>query len=163
MANAAAMAFLGGLLNFGSLFGGHPDQTVEHARVMGWNLEVNQDSFAGTTACSIRKSAMTYRHGVVTFQFGRHVNTALAQFRVDDGPARDASSVSIAAAGLGARLTGRNLDNPSDGAVNIPAAELSGARQVSIRTDNRAGHRVFDLSGLSEALDAAKTKHSDVV
>jgi hypothetical protein len=163
MANAAAMALLGGLLSLGSLFGGNPDRKVEHARVMGWNLEISQDNFAGTTACSIRKSAMTYRHGVVTFQFGRHVNTGLAQFRVDDGPARDAGSVSIAAAALGARLSGRNLDNPSDGMVNIPAAELSGARQVSIRTDDRAGHKVFDLSGLSEALDAAKTKHCDVV
>ncbi len=159
----AAMALLSGIPNIGNLFHLNPDQRVEQSRVMGWHLEVFQDRFSNKTVCKIDKSAIRYQHGVVTFQFGHSVNTAAAQFRVDEGPVRDASSVSVEAAGLGARPDSANLRNPSNGEVNIPAAALTGARQVSIRSDDRSGHRVFNLAGLSEALAAAKEKSCDVV
>lgn len=159
----AAMALLSGIPNIGDLFHQNPDQRVEKSRVMGWNLEVTQDRFTNKTACKIEKLATLYKHGVITFQFGHDVNTANAQFRVDDGPARDASSVALEAAGLGARLSVGNLKNPSDGAVNIPASVLAGAHQVSIRADRRSGHRVFDLAGLSQALEAAREKSCDII
>jgi hypothetical protein len=159
----AAMALLSGLPNIGTLLHHNPDQRVEQSRVMGWRLEVTRDSFANTTVCKIDKSAILYKHGVVTFQLGHGVNTANAQFRVDDGPARDTSSVALQAAGLGAVLRPGKLPNPSDGAVNIPAAILAGARQISIRSDSGSGHRNFNLSGLSEALEVAKGKNCDIV
>ena len=159
----AAMALLSGLPNLGALLSPNHDQTVERSRVMGWSLEVVQDRFANTTTCRLQKSAMQYRHGVVTFQFGGGVNTAGAQFRVDGGEAKTAVSVAGEAAGLGARLSGDNLRNPSDGAVHIPASMLAGARTVAIRPDSLSNHRDFSLAGLSEALQAAKEKNCDVV
>ena len=158
----AAMALLSGLPNIGDLLHSNPDQRVEQSRVSGWRLVVTQDRFSNRTTCRLDRSAVVYQHGVVSFQFGGGVNTAEAQFRVDGGDLRSAASVAVQAAGLGARLAGDSLRNPSGGLVNIPASEIAGARLVSIRPDPRSGHRDFSLSGLSEALQAAKGKNCDV-
>jgi hypothetical protein len=159
---ALAIALLGNLPVVGGLFG-QPDKKTEHLRVGNWGLDVVQDRFTGSIGCEIRKSAITYRHGVVVFQFGHNVDTANAEFRVDNGPARPVSSVTVEAAGLGARFGSDNLDNPSDGVVNIPASVISNARQVSIRPNARSNHRTFDLTGLAQAVVAARSHRCDVV
>ena len=159
----AAMALLSGFPIVGDLFHHNPDQQVEQSHIMGWRLVVVQDRFNNQTTCKIDKSAVAYQHGVVTFQFGNGVNTAAAEFRVDGGEPQPAVLLAVQAAGLGARLSGDNLQNPSQGEVNIPASALSGARSVSIRADRVSGHRDFSLAGLSEAIQAAKGKSCDVI
>lgn len=157
----AALAMLGGLF--------HPndklrhDVRAQHYRVDGWRLELWDDRFTGQTTCRIERSNVVYSQGIVTFRFGHNVDTANALFRLDDGSVHTAGSVAVEAAGMGAKLSGPNLTNPSNGEVHIPADDLGDTLKVSIKPNNRMGHRVFDLTGLSHALEAAKARRCDVV
>lgn len=137
-------------------------QTTRYG-VQGWRLDVRNDRFSGQTSCTVRKGDVTVRHGVAVFQFRRSVDTANAQFRIDQGPAQSVGSVVVEAAGLGASVAGGDLRNPSGGRVAIPLRLVSDAHQVSIRPNARGGRREFNLSGLAAAQDAARTQGCDVV
>jgi hypothetical protein len=156
----AALALTGGLFHHG----GRPDGRDVHVhfyRQAGWHFTVRQDHFRGKTTCRIYKHDVTFAEGVVTFQFGHGVDTANARFRLDDGPPREAGSVAVEAAGLGARFNGPNLRNPSDGQVHIPADVIGGATKVAIQPNSKTNHRTFNLAGLSRALEVAKAQNCD--
>ena len=157
-----AFALFGGALNFGGSSAHGPDLQVKHYALKGWRIDVGHDRFKNSTVCSIRKSTVLYSHGVLTFRFGHKVDTANAVFRVDDGPLLAVGSVAVKAAGLGAPFNGPNLNNPSDGAVYIPADDVGNARQVSIKPNSKMTHRVFGLTGLSQAIEAAKGQNCDI-
>ena len=150
-----------GLFNNGEPTERH-DLQVQHARVAGWRLEVRHDRFTNQTSCVIQKDHITYDHGVVTFALGSRVDTANATYRLDSGPVSPAGNVAVEAAGLGARFDSQNLANPSNGDVHIPARDLGAASAISIRANTRMTHRVFDLTGLSHAFDAARARNCDV-
>jgi hypothetical protein len=82
---------------------------------------------------------------------------------LDDGDVQEASALAIQAASLGGRSAGNNLRNPSGGEVRIPASILVDARLVSIRPDKNSAHRVFDMTGLFDAVQVAREKGCDVV
>jgi hypothetical protein len=155
------MALLGALLPFGG-HGERGDVQVHHYRVAGWRLEVRDNRFTGVVNCTVEKPDIVYSHGVFDFQFGPTVDTANALFRVDYGVVHTAGSVAVEAAGMGARFDGPNLANPSDGEVRIPAIALGDAHTVLIKPNGKMNHRLFDLTGLSTAIQAAKARKCDV-
>jgi hypothetical protein len=152
MVGAAAALALLGILPFS---GGGADMTVEQVRLGEWRLVVSHDRFNGAVVCEIHKPSMTYRRGLLVFEFDHHEDTANAEFRVQNGPARPIVAVATEAAGLGAQFGSDNLRNPSNGVVNIPLAALGGASHVAIRPNIGAKPRSFDLTGLDQAIVAA--------
>jgi hypothetical protein len=159
MAGAVAALALLGLIHHGD--GERRDAQVQHARIDGWRLEVRQDRFTGKALCTLERDHVAYDHGVVTFAFGRQVDTASATYRLDGGPVRRAGDVAVEAAGMGVRFDTQNLANPSNGEVHIPARELGEAHKIYIRANTRMTHRIFDLTGLPAALDAARSRNCD--
>ena len=156
----AALALTTGLFHFGGPAGGHDVRKhVYHSD--GWRFTVRQDRFRGQTTCAIYKHDIRYADGVITFRFGRGVDTANALFRLDNGPPREAGSVAVEAAGLGARFNGPSLRNPSDGEVHIPADIVGQATTVGLQPNSKSNHRTFNLSGLPRALEMAKAQHCD--
>ena len=160
---AAALALFGGIFSFDGALGRHRDLQIEHYRVTRWGLEVRRNHFTGQTACTLRRPGITYAHGVITFSFGHKINTANANFRVDNGSVRTVSSVAIEAASLGAQFNGPDLANPSRGEVHIPAAYVQNSTTVSIQPNDTITHRSFDLRGFSHALGEAKKQGCDAI
>jgi hypothetical protein len=158
VATAVVLALWGGLFHSGAPHHGPGDQYISRSRVDHWRLEVRDDRFTGVKTCVLRRSRMTYVHGVVTFRLGDKVDTANALFRLDNGVVHTAGSVAVRAAGLGARFSSPNLNNPSGGEVHIPADDLRGVRMISIQANPRTWHQNFDLRGFDDALAAAGAK-----
>lgn len=156
MAGAIAALALLGLIHHGAAE--RRDAQVQRAHIDGWRLEIRHDRFTDQASCTLKKDHIVYERGVVTFSLGHQVDTANATYRLDDGPVRRVGDVAVEAAGLGARFTSQNLENPSDGEVRIPARELGEAHVIYIRANTRLTHRIFDLTGLADAVDAAQTK-----
>jgi hypothetical protein len=156
----AALALTTGLFHFGGPTGGH-DVRVRFYHGGGWRFTIRQDRFRGQTTCAIYKHDIRYAEGVITFRFGQRVDTANARFRLDNGPPREAGSVAVEAAGLGAQFNGPSLSNPSNGEVHIPADVVAQATTVAIQPNNRTNHRTFNLTGLPRALEIAKAQHCD--
>lgn len=156
--SAAVMAL--GLL--GAIFHSQSDTHIERYVSNGWRVVVKQDRFTGQKHCTASVDAMTYDRGVVTFHFPTQTDTANALFKVDSDPARPAGEVAVEAAGLGASFSGRNLQNPSNGEVHIPARYLASATTVGIKPNDKAGHRDFKLRGVSAML-ATMQAHGCVV
>ncbi len=139
---------------------GKPDQPprVQHLKpAKGWRLTVRTDRFTGEKACQLRARDTLYQDGLVTFRFDHQVDTANAEFRVGEGPVRSVGEVAVAAAGLGARFLTSNSRNPSDGAVRIPARELT-AQSITIRPNPKAKPRRFSLVGFDRSLSIARER-----
>lgn len=164
MTSPATLALLAALTNpFSSFHLPHRgDVQQNRERIEGWRLEVAQDRFDGRTRCELRRGAVSVRHGVASFTFGRATPTAAAEFRIDAGPPQKAADVAEEAAGLGAAIAGDDLRNPSGGRVAIPLRLLTQARQVSIRPHPRSAHRDFDLGGLDTALARGQVQGCDL-
>jgi hypothetical protein len=156
----AALALTSGLFHFGGSADRH-DLRVHYYHGGGWRFTIRQDRFRGQTTCAIYKHDIRYAEGVITFRFARGVDTANARFRLDNGPPREAGSVAVEAAGLGARFNGPSLRNPSNGEVHIPADVVGRATTVAIQPNDKANHRTFSLAGLPRALEIAKGQHCD--
>lgn len=135
----------------------HPPRT-EHVRpAKGWTLTVHNDTFTGEKHCTLDARDTRYENGVVTFRFSEWTDTANAQFRVGEGPVRPVGDVAVRAAGLGAKFLTNNTRNPSDGAVRIPADELT-ADSVTIRANRHARPHRFSLVGFQRSLAAARER-----
>jgi len=124
----------------------------------GWTLVVEKDRFSGDVQCRGLGRGMTYKDGVLTFHMGRSVNTAQAEFRLDQGPAKAAGDFAVEAAGRGAAFRTDNLLNPSGGLVHLPIETVRPATTVSIRADRDRRARTYRLRGLERTLEAAKAQ-----
>ncbi len=158
----AALALLGGLFQPAAYEPGNHDVQVRHYHVSGWRLEVRRDRFDGRTVCWLERPHMVYANGVVTFSLGHAIDTANAQYRLDNGPDESVGSVAVEAAGLGAQFTTTNFENPTDGRVNIPLDQLGEAHRIWIKPNDKMAHRAFDLAGLSQAIEVAKGRGCEV-
>jgi hypothetical protein len=126
--------------------------------VRGWTLVVEKDRFSGEVQCRGLGRGMSYKNGVLTFHMGINVNTALAEVRLDQGPAKAAGEFAIAAAGRGAAFRTDNMLNPSGGLVHLPVEVVRPAATVSIRADRDRRAKTYRLRGLEQTLEAAKTQ-----
>jgi hypothetical protein len=141
-----ALSFWSGLM------GHHDDIRRESVRLNRWTLDVRRDTFTGETTCTIKGANMVLENRVLTFSFGRRVDTANAIFRVDLGGVQAVGPLGPEAAGLGARLSSSDLGNPSGGLVHIPAHYLQGAGSVRIRPNPTSRDKIFSLNALAEAV-----------
>jgi hypothetical protein len=131
---------------------------VEHLKpAKGWRLTVRTDRFTGEKLCRLEARDTLYQDGVVTFRFAHWVDSANAEFRVGQGPVRSVGEVAVAAAGLGARFLSDNTRNPSDGAVRIPASQLT-ADSVTIRPNRHKKPHRFSLVGFQRSLAVARER-----
>ncbi len=164
MINALTMALLLGLSNPLAGLNLAPDRDVQqsHQDVGGWRLDVKHDQFSGRTTCRLSRGPVSYERQVVTFRFASWVDTANAEFRVDNGAVQSVGSVVVEAAGLGARLRGNSATNPSGGLVAIPSRLVANAASVSIRPNPKRSHKDFAVKGLAGALGVAQQKGCDL-
>ena len=122
----------------------------------GWRLSRTRDGFSGTTGCKLERRDVRLFSGVVTFSFGKSIDTANAVYRLDGGPVRAAGELGPEVAGHGVSYLSGNTWNPSDGRVRMPWTTLAGAKLVDIRANPRRRPRAFPLDSLGAAVAAAR-------
>ena len=127
----------------------------------GWRLERTDDAFTHAAACRLERRDVQVASGVVTFSFGRRVDTANALYRLDGGPVRTVGELGPEVAGHGISYLGRNTWNPSDGRVRVPWTTLAGARSIGIRADVKRPAREWELDSLDAAVAAARLAGCD--
>ena len=121
-----------------------------------WTARVRTDRFTGEIACSLRGPGMSFHRDTVVFELGRHVDTSQAFFRLDAGPARSVREPRLQNETHGFFLDSGPVDNPSGGRVALPYSLVQSAKSVLVRANPRRDPRAFDVSGLADALAAAK-------
>jgi hypothetical protein len=130
--------------------------SLRRTRIGQWTLVVRRDRFSGATNCELRARAMSYARGVVTFRFGRGVQTYDAIYRVDDGPAVSWRVNAMTLASTGALAQSDDLANPSGGRVVTPLSVLSGAQTITIRPALGKKPHTFKVADLPSAMAAAE-------
>jgi hypothetical protein len=124
--------------------------------VAGWTLVVRKDSFAESTACSLRRGKVEYGRSTLTFHLPAQINTFSAVYRIDGGPPLKAADDMVQMARLGFALHDDDMDNPSGGLVRIPEQRLLKANTVRIEAPPGRRPAPFKVLGLNHALDAAR-------
>jgi hypothetical protein len=125
-------------------------------RVGEWKAEINTDRFTGEISCALTGRRMSFHRDTLVFRLGRDVDSSQAFFRIDNGPVRSVSEPRLQNETHGFFVDSGPIDNPSGGKVALPLSAVQGAKQVDIRASTRHPPRVFDVSGLADALAAAK-------
>ncbi len=137
---------------------------LQRARLGGWTYEIRTDSFTGAKACRLygrdAKSGvhMTYVPSAVAFQFGGHLDTQAAVYRVDDGAPRASRDDATTLALSHVVTPDPALNQSAQGLVIIPHTALSGAHQVAIRPSPNVRPRMVGLGGLQQMLTAAEAQ-----
>ncbi len=124
--------------------------------VAGWRLTVTEDSFARQTTCLLRRAKASYGRQALTLHLPQRVDAFTAVYRVDGGAPVQARADEIELAHLGFTLNADHLNNPSGGLVRIPVKRVTGAREVSVKTERQRHPESFRIEGLDKALAAAK-------
>ena len=137
--------------------GPSPQVRTERSRLPGgWRLARTDDPFTATSGCKLERRDVRMFSGVVTFSFGKEVDTANAVYKLDGGPVRTAGELGPEVAGHGVSYLSGNTYNPSDGRVRVPWTTLAGARRIDIRVNAKRRPRSFALDGLDAAVAAAR-------
>lgn len=129
---------------------------VKSLRVGEWKAEISTDRFTGEVSCALTARRMSFHRDTLVFHLGRDVDTSEAFFRVDNGPVRSVREPRLLNETHGFFLDSGPIDNPSGGKVALPLSVVKGAKQIYIRASPRHEPRAFDVSGLGDALAAAK-------
>ena len=146
-----------GLLALAMLGSRGDDQiAVRTVRSGDWTAKVRTDRFTGEIACTLRGPGMSFHRDTVVFEMGRHVDTSQAFFRLDGGAARSVREPRLQNETHGFFLDSDPVDNPSGGRVALPFSLVQSAKSVLVRANPRRAPRAFDVSGLPDALAAAK-------
>jgi hypothetical protein len=146
-----------GLLALAMLGARGDDQiSVRTVHSGAWTAQVQTDRFTGEISCRLRGPRMSFHRDTVVFELGRHVDTAQAFFRLDAGPARSVREPRLQNETHGFFLDSGPVDNPSGGRVALPYSLVQSAKSVLVRANPRRDPRAFDVSGLADALAAAK-------
>jgi hypothetical protein len=146
-----------GLLALAMLGSRGDDQVaVRSVRTGAWVAKVRTDRFTGEVSCSLRGPDMSFHRDTVVFELGRHVDSAQAFFRIDGGAARSVREPRLQNETHGFFLDSGPVDNPSGGRVALPYSLVQGAKAVLVRANPRREPHAFDVSGLADALAAAK-------
>lgn len=90
-----------------------PTVAVKTGEVKHWRYERVSDQFAGTERCRLSRGSVEVDGRVVRLRLGAGVDTADAEYRIDDGPVRTwrYDIPSLVAAGVAVRSD--NLANPA--------------------------------------------------
>ncbi len=125
----------------------------------GWAVTLRHDAFTGQLECNMHSDdgRMLYQPSAVGFRF-RHSrrDTLDAWYRLEDGPAqrwRDRFPTLIAA---GVAIDGPGLDDPTDGIVWLPEADVSAVNEVTIRPTRKARPQTFHLGDFAALANAVR-------
>ena len=133
-----------------------------------WHVDVTRDRFTGQLRCRLYQGRhklpmVIYYRSSLAFQFAPRLNTTSASFRVDNGAVRPWSAVYPQLVGVGAPLSGRSMDNPTQGRVLIPLTVLSGGHVVTVRPTPNRRPQLFGIDGFGDAMGSARGQGCDPV
>lgn len=122
---------------------------VEH--FAKWRLRISKDTFTAQTHCDLKQHDVQVTPQLVTFSLGGEADTSQVALRMDN------------AAPLFIRSSDQSLPtqpnvallNPSMGEVRLPLNVATKAHQIAIETHPGAPIALFNLTGLTQALNAA--------
>lgn len=142
----------------------HSPQTVTevHGRAKGWHYDHVKDRFAGGESCTLRRGDIEISRGFATFSLGRDVDTADAQYRVDNGPVKPWRTLAPRLVAAGVKIQDDSLTNPSRGQVILPLDDIIAGREVDIRPAGRGNPRRFKLISMAPAVDLAALRGCQV-
>jgi hypothetical protein len=147
------------LLSLASLWTLHPagaDVSREVSHAAGWEIEKVTDRFSGETACTLERGDVAVRHGALVLDLGRRTDVTQGRFRVDNGPVRKLEEGLLEVAGGHYPFFGEKATNPNRGKAALPLSYVAGASTVTVQPRPTLRARSFALSGLSDALTAAR-------
>ena len=139
---------------------------TERYATPAWHIDITHDKFTNKIECRLyqgrrKHPLVSYSRSALAFQFKRKLNTTKASFRVGSGPTVPWTSVYPQLVGLGATLSGKSLDNPSQGRVLIPSALLEKDFVIAIRATPRSKPILFGVQGLADSLVTARAQGCD--
>jgi hypothetical protein len=142
----------------------HSPQTVTaiHGVAKGWRYDLVRDRFAGGESCRMRRGPIALAGGFATFSLGKQVDTADAQFRIDNGPVKPWRTLAPRLVAAGLTIQDDSLANPSRGQVILPLADIIAGREVDIRPAGRQNPQRFRLTSLAPAVDLAALRGCQV-
>jgi hypothetical protein len=114
-------------------FAGERQTETRRYLTPAWHIDVTRDKFTKSLICRVyqgkrKHPLVTYSRSTLAFQFKTKFNTTQAAFRVGGGPILPWTSVYPELVASGATLSGKSIDNPTQGQVLIPVSLLSGAQ-----------------------------------
>jgi len=134
--------------------------TVSFIALGDWQLRIERNRFSGNIACRLRSRD---HHGVyagraIGFRLGKHMDTTLATYRLDGGPAHEWRDQLPELIRLGTPIDGPGLDDPTGGFVWLPLSILRDVSRIAIqgRPDRRP--EAFHLRGFAGLHDTARTR-----
>jgi len=135
------------------LFGSHGPE-VHRYTVKPWVLTVSKDRFTGAVTCTAKTHGATLDGDRLSFDVGRDVEIADADYRLDGGAAQKLSTLS---SDSGYRES-FHFDPDRDGhLVFFKTADLTGVQRVYVRPAPKAGVARFDVGALPKLLEAQTT------
>ncbi len=139
---------------------------TERYATPAWHIDVTRDKFTNKIECRLyqgrrKHPLVSYTRSTLAFQFKRKFNTNKASFRIGSGPPVMWTSVYPQLIGLGATLSGKSLDNPSEGRVLIPAALFKDSFVIAIRATPKSKPILFGIHGLADSLESARGQGCD--
>lgn len=147
---------------------GHNSQS-EHNRyvIPAWHIDVVRDKFTQEHRCRLYQGNqhhpdVIYTHRALGFQFSKKLNTTNAWIQIDGATPQPWTSFYPDLVGTGATLSGKSMDNPTEGMVMIPLASFKGAHVIVIRTLNTKRPIVFSVDGLNDVLGTARNLGCDL-
>jgi hypothetical protein len=131
-------------------------------QLKGWMMDIQKDGFTGQVRChlfsmrTLSQGRITYAQNTLGFELDPGQSTLNAWYRIDNRPAQRANDLYPRL--VAERVAGSegSLENPTGGVVLIPAADLANARTVTIRVNEQAAPKRFNLKGFDGALKAAR-------
>lgn len=127
-------------------------QDSERYRAGNWDLSIRKDRFSEKISCRLRshdKKIVSFDNALA-FRFGRQADVMRAVFRLDEGAIMRWRDVLPELAQLRVPLDGRDMEQPTGGAVWLPVRMLQGVSVVRIQARPNRKPRVFSLAGLEE-------------
>ncbi len=143
-----------------SLFGPHaktppPTPDLEYG-VAHWRIHVHKDNFTGRLSCKLSGPDMKVKRNTVIFHLAAGVDTTHAWFRIDGGPARQASEAFAEDEQNGYFPERGWIDDTAGGDVALPVSYVQGATVVRVRASPKYHPKTFHVTRLAEAIAATK-------
>lgn len=147
------------LSSLASLWTFHPakaEVSRELTRAGDWRIEKVVDRFSGDTACTLERGDVSVRHGALVLDLGGRTDVTNGRFRIDNGPVRGLDEGLLDVAGGHYPFFAEKTSNPLRGKAALPLSYVAGASTVTVQPKATRRARTFSLSGLNEAVTAAR-------
>jgi hypothetical protein len=147
------------ILSLASLWTFHPakaEVSREVSRAAGWRIETWKDGFSGEVYCTLDKGDLAVRYGALVVDMGRKTDVTNGRFKVDNGPVRPLADGLLEVAAGHYPFFDDKTTSPIRGKAALPLVYVAGAQTVTVQPKTTRRAQTFQLSGLPEALTAAR-------